>query len=132
MAEETVANSRKQARTLAPRWRPSRRSPCASRGAQGAAIVSYLKLSAMRRIMLLGASARRYVLQGLRDQLHGQIVHAKASAPHHLKVSPVHANAEISPIPRSLPPQSAASALDRAKLEAADAVPPVRAHFAAA
>ena len=41
------------------------------------------------------------------------------------------ANAEISPIPRSVLPQSAARALDRAKPEA-EAIPAVRAHLAAA
>jgi hypothetical protein len=42
------------------------------------------------------------------------------------------ANAQISPIPRIVPPQGAARTLDRAKPEAADAIPAVRAHLAAA
>jgi hypothetical protein len=49
-----------------------------------------------------------------------------------LKVSPVDANAEISAITRIVPPPTAAGALDLAKPEAAEAIPAVRAHLAAA
>ena len=42
------------------------------------------------------------------------------------------ANAEIGPIPRIVPPQSAARAPDWAKAEAAEAIPAVRARLAAA
>lgn len=42
------------------------------------------------------------------------------------------ANAEIGPIPRNAPPQSAARAPDWAKAEAAEAIPAVRARLAAA
>jgi hypothetical protein len=42
------------------------------------------------------------------------------------------ANAEIGPIPRIVLPQTAARALDRAKREAAEGIPAVRAHLAAA
>jgi len=56
----------------------------------------------------------------------------RASTSHCLKVSPVDVNAEINPIPHSVPRHSAATVLDRAKREATDAIPAVRAHFAAA
>ena len=42
------------------------------------------------------------------------------------------ANAEISPIPRIVPPKGEGRTLDRAKPEAAEAIPTVRAHLAAA
>jgi hypothetical protein len=54
------------------------------------------------------------------------------SATHYLKVSPVDANAEIHPVPRSAPRQGAARALDRASRDTHDAIAAVRAHFAAA
>jgi len=113
---------------LFPSFRGTSRVPSLARPDAAQAQAVYLEHVPCRPCALRSTRPRSFCVQDLPVALVAQ---ALQQAPYYLKISRVDANAEISPIPRIVTPQSA-GAFDRAKLEAAEAIKAVRAHLAAA